>query len=99
MMLSNLSLIVAYLCVLLMKSCIGSPEVCATFGFGPTPEGIYNFFFFFMVGMLTLQLVVGAMRLWMEGYAPKIILVASAHAVSPTTVFAKLLTRRWAATP
>ena len=39
MTLIELALILVYLCILLIKSCLISSDVCARFGFGDTAEG------------------------------------------------------------
>eukprot|EP00966_Prymnesium_polylepis_P075594 1752971-Prymnesium_polylepis.1 len=39
MTLSELSLILVYVCVLVIKTCGMSPAVCATFGFGEDAKG------------------------------------------------------------
>jgi hypothetical protein len=56
--------------------------------------GVYLFFIFFGLGLLLLQLVIGAATLWVTGTVPKIFLVAKAHSVSPLTVFCRLFERR-----
>jgi hypothetical protein len=63
-MLIELALIAVYICVLLIKACDLSSEVCATFGFGDEADGIYVFFIFFGIGMLLLQLLLAAANLW-----------------------------------
>jgi len=91
----ELALILVYVCVLLIKTCSLSEEVCKTFGFGETASGIYVFFIFFGLGMILLQLVIGAFKLWLTGRVPKIFLVAKAHSVSPLTIIRRIVTRRF----
>ena len=57
-------------------------------------QGIYMFFVFFALAILIVQSFVAAMRLWVAGYVPKIFLVASAHAVSPSAIIQRVLLRR-----
>ena len=40
MTLVELSLILTYVCVLMIKLCAVSPEVCETFGFGRASDGV-----------------------------------------------------------
>eukprot|EP00966_Prymnesium_polylepis_P323126 7379339-Prymnesium_polylepis.1 len=55
--LSDLALILLYTCVLAIKTCEVSPEVCSSFGFGNTGKGFFLFFLFFGLFVLTSQLV------------------------------------------
>ena len=81
----DLALILIYLCVLLIKSCDMSSvgvgylrdlemdrigrAVCDTYGFGNSPSGVYLFFIFFGLGMVFLQILIGASHLWVAGKA------------------------------
>jgi len=55
---SEVSLILLYISVLIIKACTTSTEVCETFGFGESSEGIFLFFVFFGVSMLIVLLAV-----------------------------------------
>jgi hypothetical protein len=44
---AEMALILVYMCVLLIKACVRSKDVCTTFGFGDKPDGLYLFFIFF----------------------------------------------------
>ena len=109
-MVGELSLIVVYVCVLLVKSCDMSAvaseyqkdaqkvskAICATYGFGDTADGIFLFFVFFGLTMLALQLIIGFASLGIESFVPKILLVARAHSISPWTIFCKVMRRKYA---
>ena len=56
--------------------------------------GIYLFFVFFGLVMLLLLLITGSVRLWVEGYVPKIVLVARAHSMPLSSIFLRVLARR-----
>jgi len=55
--LSHLSLILLYMCVLVIKTCELSPEACGSYGFGSSAKGFFLFFIFFAFSMLVFQLV------------------------------------------
>lgn len=57
MHLIELGLIFVYTCVLLIKACELSSQVCSTFGFGSSANGVFLFFILFGLSMLGLQLV------------------------------------------
>eukprot|EP00966_Prymnesium_polylepis_P327787 7383624-Prymnesium_polylepis.1 len=65
MALIELSMILVYMCVLLIKSCDMSPALCSTFGFGTTAGGVYVFFIFFGLSMLLVLLVANAIKLYL----------------------------------
>ena len=44
--------------------------------------------------MVLLQLIIGAMNLWVTGYVPKFVLVARSHSVSPSRIIKKVLSRK-----
>ena len=106
MMLAEVSLILVYLCVLLIKSCDFSSvrrterddelakAVCKTYGFGETSSGVFQFFIFFGLSMVLLQFILGGSKLWIEGYVPRIILMTRAHSISPSTIIKRLISRR-----
>jgi hypothetical protein len=52
---------------------------------------------FFALSILVLQLMIGFVRLWIEGYLPKILLVARAHSISPFMLVERVLLRKLAA--
>ena len=52
-------------------------------------SGIYMFFVAFGLGMLALQLIIGASNLWLAGRVPKILLIAKAHSMAPSTIVKK----------
>jgi hypothetical protein len=58
------------------------------------PAGVYLFFIFFGATMIVLQLILGLMQVVSEGYAPKIVMVARAHSVSPWTIIQNVVARR-----
>ena len=58
--LAELGLILVYLLVLLIKSCNLSKDVCESFGFGSTPQGVYIFFLIFSVVLVVVLLFLGA---------------------------------------
>jgi hypothetical protein len=60
----------------------------------PARTGIYLFFLFFGLSTLILQLLIGATRFVTEGYAPRIILVARAHSISPQVIIQRVIARR-----
>ena len=94
MIMVELALILIYTCVLLIKTCSKSAELCSTFGFGDTANGVYVFFVFLGLSLLLLQLTFGAWKLWTIGYVPKILLVAKSHSVAPSMIFKHVLYRR-----
>ena len=94
MVVIELALVLTYMCVLLIKSCDISGEVCATYGFGDDSSGLYLFFVFFGLSMVLLQFVIAVVRLYVAGYVPKILLVARAHSVSPWTITKRVMIRR-----
>jgi len=94
MTLAEMSLILVYVCVLLIKACETSAAVCSTLGFGDEASGVYQFFVFFGISMLLVHLSLGVGKLWITGYVPKILLVAKAHSVPPQTIFLRVCARR-----
>jgi len=90
----ELALVLTYVCILLIKACEISSDVCRTFGFGDAASGVYVFFLFFGLSMLLLQVIVGALKLWFTGHLPRIFLVAKAHSVSPSTIVRRVASRR-----
>eukprot|EP00966_Prymnesium_polylepis_P314748 7272586-Prymnesium_polylepis.4 len=90
----QLTLIILYTSILLIKVCVSSSEACAPFGFGDSPKGIFLFFVYFGVSMLLLQLVVGAAIMYTTGHVPKLLLLAKAHGVSPWIIFQRTSARR-----
>ncbi|KAL1527507.1 hypothetical protein AB1Y20_008897 [Prymnesium parvum] len=91
----HLTLILVYLCVLVIKTCNASSAACSSFGFGATADGVFTFFLLFGLAMVTFMLAVGAGNLWIESCVPKVILLARAHSVSPSTIMRRVLARRW----
>ena len=61
--LSHLALILLYNCVLVIKICEMSPDVCGSYGFGDSAEGFFLFFIFFGFSMLIFQLVFEAVAI------------------------------------
>ena len=59
----QLGLILVYMCVLLIKVCEDSTEICSTFGFGESATGLYLFFIFFGLSMVLLQFIVAVVQL------------------------------------
>ena len=57
--------------------------------------GVYLFFIFFGLSMMLLQLVIGAVNLYLTGRVPKILLVAKAHGLSPWHIIKKVASRRY----
>ncbi|KAL1496398.1 hypothetical protein AB1Y20_016353 [Prymnesium parvum] len=102
----DLTLICIYLCVLLIKQCDFSSlstlsydealkrEICSTYGFGETAEGVYLFFLFFGLTVLFLQFSAGLIQFWIEGHVPHILLVARAHSLPPQVILKRVLQRR-----
>eukprot|EP00966_Prymnesium_polylepis_P029703 690104-Prymnesium_polylepis.1 len=90
----ELALVLIYCCVLVVKSCHMAPSLCATYGLGDDSQGIYLFFIFFGLSVLLLQLMIGAVRLYLAGHVPTIILVAKAHSVPLSTIVARISARR-----
>lgn len=95
MMTVELVLVLIYICVMLIKVCDLSPTVCANYGFGDDATGLYVFFIFIAISMLSFQLLVIFLRLWTEGRVPKILLLATAHSISPTMILRRVAVRRW----
>ncbi|KAL1499340.1 hypothetical protein AB1Y20_011547 [Prymnesium parvum] len=81
MVLVELVLILVYLCVLLIKTCNESADVCRGYGLGDSASGVYIFFVIFGLSVILLLVVGSAAKLWIEGHVPKILLVARAHSV------------------
>mmetsp|Transcript_34887 Transcript_34887/g.96345 ORF Transcript_34887/g.96345 Transcript_34887/m.96345 type:complete len:1229 (-) Transcript_34887:3353-7039(-) len=88
------ALVLTYLCVLLIKSCSISVDMCVAYGLGESAEGVFLFVVFIGSALFVLLLVIGATKLWAEGYAPRILLVARAHSLSPWQIAKILLARR-----
>jgi hypothetical protein len=84
--LAHLTLILIYICTLLIKTCDVSEATCRTFGFGDTAEGVYLFCVFFGLAMVLLHLLVALVNLWITGLVPTILLVAQAHSMTPSTI-------------
>eukprot|EP00966_Prymnesium_polylepis_P218167 5049362-Prymnesium_polylepis.1 len=108
-MLIELTLILVYTCVLVIKTCDMSSlnhgnrnehyeafasAMCATYGFGSSATGLYLFFLFFGISMLSLQLLIAVLNLWLSGYVPRIFLLARAHGMSPWHIFRTISDRR-----
>eukprot|EP00966_Prymnesium_polylepis_P045693 1057818-Prymnesium_polylepis.1 len=66
-MITELTLVLVYVCLLLLKSCDISPEACKTYGFGESPQGVYLFVVFTGLGLLLTIIMVASTRLWIEG--------------------------------
>jgi hypothetical protein len=94
MTLIELALILVYTCVLLIKTCTLSEDICAKYGFGRKPSGVYLFFVVFGLSMVLLLLIIAAVKVCVTGRLPKLLLVARAHGVSPWTIVQKVLARR-----
>ena len=107
MILSQVALILAYMCVLVIKSCdmssVGTAQraskdvakaICSTYGLGETPTDLYVLFIFFGLALLLVLLVVSLVRFWVEGHVPAILLVARAHSMSPTKIVRRIWIRR-----
>jgi len=90
----ELSLVLVYICILLVKSCQMSRAVCATFGFGDTAKGLYLFFIFFGLVLLLVQIIIGAVTLYTTGYVPTIIQMAKTHSVAPSLILRRLALRK-----
>jgi hypothetical protein len=60
----------------------------------PLPKGAFEFFLFFGLSMILLQITAGLTGLGVEAYVPKILLVARAHSVSPSVIMQRVLARR-----
>jgi len=90
----ELSLILIYVCILIIRTCQYSGEICKTFGFGSDANGVYIFFIFFGLGMLLFTLIISTVNLILAGYVPKILLVASAHGVPLSAIVRKVTSRR-----
>jgi hypothetical protein len=56
--------------------------------------GIYIFFVTFGLCMLVLLLACVIVRFWFEGYSPKVVLMARAHATSPIKIIQLALAQR-----
>jgi len=56
----ELSLILTYTCVLLIKTCDFSADLCATYGFGSTSNGVYLFFIFGGISSLLVLVIIEA---------------------------------------
>jgi len=54
---SEVALILVYLCALVIKACDLSADVCSTYGFGDDSKGVFLFFLFFGLSVLLLQLI------------------------------------------
>ena len=97
-------LILLYMCVLLIKSCdvptsgrLDAKTVramCSGFGFGDTASGVFEFFVFFGLSLLALQLAVLILRYFSAEYVPKFVLIALSHSVAPSSVLARVCSRR-----
>lgn len=91
---ADFALVLVYTCALLINVCALSPDICGSFGFGDSSEGVYLFFVFFALAIILMQLVIGLCNLWYAGHVPKLILVARSHTISPWKIFRRLLARR-----
>jgi hypothetical protein len=58
------------------------------------PTGLFLFFIFFGLALVAFQLFIGVLRLWAAGHVPKILLVASAHAVPLSAIVQRVGARR-----
>eukprot|EP00966_Prymnesium_polylepis_P333821 7389237-Prymnesium_polylepis.2 len=67
-MVSESALVLLYVCVLAIKACNVSTEVCTLFGFGESPNGIFLFFLFFALTVLLVQMSAYAVIL-LHGFA------------------------------
>ena len=94
MTLVELALVLIYTSVLLIKSCSTSAEVCTEYGFGDTPDDLFLFFLFFGMAMVALLFFIALVKLYITNYLPKFLLVARAHAVSPSKLLGRVITRR-----
>mmetsp|Transcript_86037 Transcript_86037/g.257812 ORF Transcript_86037/g.257812 Transcript_86037/m.257812 type:complete len:1403 (-) Transcript_86037:178-4386(-) len=90
----DLTLVLLYTCVLLIKSCEASPTICGTYGFGQSATGVYLYFIFFALGMLLLLIILAVVNLYVTGRMPMILLVARAHGVSLPTIIKRVASRR-----
>jgi hypothetical protein len=54
---SELALILVYLCALVIKACDLAADACGTYGFGDDSKGVFLFFLFFGLSVLLLQLI------------------------------------------
>jgi len=90
----QLALILTYVCILVIKACHTSVDVCKAFGFGDNADGVFLFFILFGISMLLLLLLVSAINLYAAGSVPLILVVATAHGVSPWSILQTVFARR-----
>jgi len=88
------ALVLIYVCVLIVKTCHTSPQVCESYGFGSTADGVFIFFIIFALMMLVVLLGIGCVRLYYAGYVPKLILMANAYSVTPSQIVKRVVSRR-----
>jgi hypothetical protein len=62
----------------------------------PAVAGLYVFFVFFGLGMVLFLLIVSALKLYLTGNAPTLLLVAQAHGVPLSTIISRVSARRCA---
>jgi hypothetical protein len=56
--------------------------------------GVYLFFIFFGLGMLSFLPLVYGVKMYVTGQVPTAVLVARAHSVSPWSIFQTVINRR-----
>ena len=56
--------------------------------------GLYLFFIFFGLVMLSLQIIVGALILYTTGHVPTIIQLARTHSVAPSLIVRRVASRK-----
>jgi len=93
---NDLTLVLVYMCVLVLKSCENSPSSCRTFGFGDSAKGTFLFFLFFGLSMLLVQLLVSVIamvaesarrrRQEMEGVARRLCYAKSGKLVEASSI-------------
>ena len=94
MILVELTLVLVYTSVLLIKACNTSTEVCRTFGLGDTSDGVYVFFVFFALGLVFAVGTLAVAKLYITGNAPKMLMLAQAHSVPMTTIVLRVAIRK-----
>ena len=70
--------------MLVLKSCSASEELCDDFGL--REEDLFTFFVFFGLGLLLLLSSVSLLQLYLAEHAPKVIQIARAHGIPPSTI-------------
>jgi len=89
----HLALTLLYLDVLVFKVCQDSPDSCQTFGFS-NEKGLYRFYIFFSTGLLSLMVIFCLTRVYLSIWFQVFVDVASTHAVSPSLVLSRVVSRR-----